>query len=338
MAEDPLIQIYHRLKKGFEDLSVEGIREREPEFFRSPAIRRVFRRLGAATEGGTVEETVEGINRAVARTAAGTGDPEAVVRAVFRRHASRQGSCRETPRCSACPVSDLCRHSARRPTIKQLPKSERPRERLLGGGEDRLSDAELLGIIIGGGTPEDTAVDLARKLLVRFGGFRALSAKTVAELRGLRGIGNAKAAQIKAALAIARRFASEPLPEGEKLRGSHDLFTYFHERLRDLKKETFWAVMLDQKHRVLRAEKISEGTLSQSLVHPREVFSVAIRESAASVVFVHNHPSGDPSPSRDDLEITRRLKEVGDLVGIKVLDHLIVGADRYISLTDRGLL
>ncbi|OHC03806.1 MAG: hypothetical protein A3G17_03115 [Planctomycetes bacterium RIFCSPLOWO2_12_FULL_50_35] len=235
-------------------------------------------------------------------------------------------------------MTELCRYFRKRPTIKELPQSERPRERLIAMGEESLSDAELLGIIIRDGTPDASAVDLARKILFKYGDFKSLATKTTGELAMIKGIGPAKAAQVKAAMAIARRFAAIPLTSGKRVGSSEDIFNHLHERLRDRRQETFLLLLLDSKNRIIKDLQISVGSLSSSMVHPREVFAPAIRESAASVIFVHNHPSGDPTPSQEDLEITNRLREVSNVVGIKVLDHVIIGAGRYVSLKDKGLL
>ncbi|MDO8092118.1 MAG: DNA repair protein RadC [Candidatus Brocadiales bacterium] len=248
------------------------------------------------------------------------------------------GICRDVPLCGQCVLTELCRHFKKRPTIKQLPEDERPRERLIKGGEEGLTDAELLGIIIRDGTPEYSAIDLARKLLTKYGDFRNLSTKTIGELRKVHGIGPAKAAQIKAAMAIARRFSTVSLQPGTQFKSSKDIFVHFHEQLRDKKQETFRVVLLDNKNRIIKEIPVSTGSLSQSVVHPREVFNPAIRESAAAVVFVHNHPSGDPLPSSEDIELTQRLKEVSQLVGIKILDHIIIGNGCYTSFKDEGLL
>ncbi len=226
----------------------------------------------------------------------------------------------------------------KRPTIKQLPEDERPRERLIHKGEEYLSDAELLGIIIRDGTPNESAIDIARKVLVKFGNFRELGTKTISELCRIDGIGEAKAAQIKAAIAIAKRYSTITIKPGKKFSGSQAVFNHFHEKLRDKKRETFLAVMLDNKNRLLKEIEISIGSLTSSIVHPREVFGPAIREHAASVIFVHNHPSGDPYPSNEDIEITKRLKKVSGIVGIKILDHIIIGNTEYFSLQDKGLL
>ncbi len=224
--------------------------------------------------------------------------------------------------------------------IKEWPADERPREKLLAQGAEQLTDAELLALIIrtGDSGSKQSAVDLARGLLHRFGSLRQLSAASIAELCQLPGIGPAKAAEVQALFQIARRFADSRLQPGQAYRSSRDAFSHFHERLCDYRKELFLALLLDSKNRLIREVQISEGSLSASIVHPREVFAPVLRESAAAVLFVHNHPSGDPTPSREDLEITERLKQVGDLMGVRVLDHVIIGNGDYVSLADRGLL
>ena len=224
--------------------------------------------------------------------------------------------------------------------IKDWPVADRPREKLLSAGPAILSDTELLALILrtghaGNGT---SALDLARQLLTRFGSLRAMVSATAAELCQLSGIGPAKAAEILALGELARRFAATPLAPGNRFTRSQEVFEHFHERLRDRKKEVFLSLLLDSKNRVLREIQVSEGSLNASIVHPREVFQPVIRESAAAVLFVHNHPSGDPEPSREDLELTTRLRDAGALMGVRVLDHIIIGSGRYISLADRGLM
>ncbi|MFW6158547.1 MAG: RadC family protein [Planctomycetota bacterium] len=223
--------------------------------------------------------------------------------------------------------------------MKQLPESERPRERLASLGPDRLTDAELLAIIIGGGTETSTAVDLGRELLVRFGGFRQLASCSPAELQKLSGIGRARSAGVKAALEIGRRLRRQPpATRPGAFLNAEAVFARYGPRLGPEKRETFVALLLDIKNRLIRDVTVSQGSLNQSIVHPREVFQPAIRNSAASVIFVHNHPSGDTSPSREDREITRRLKQTGDVIGIRVLDHVIVSETGYTSFADDGLL
>ena len=224
--------------------------------------------------------------------------------------------------------------------IKDWPAAERPRERLLARGAEGLSDAELLGLVLrtGDAASGQSAVGQARQLLARFGTLRALGTATPVELCATRGIGPAKAAELVAVFELARRFAGAPLAPGDRFTCSEEVFRHYHERLRDRKKEVFLALLLDSKNRVLREVQISEGSLTASIVHPREVFVPVVRESAAAVLFVHNHPSGDPTPSREDLEITTRLQEAGTLMGVRVLDHIIIGSGGYVSFVDRGLL
>lgn len=214
----------------------------------------------------------------------------------------------------------------------------RPRERILAEGARELHTHELLGEVLGTGTRGLSAESLADQLLRDCGGWRSLSSLSARELADLPGLGRARAARVLAVVELARRWLAEPLRRGVAFRSSLDIFRYFHPRLRDLRVEQFRVVLLDGKHRVLSAHLVSQGTLTSSPVHPREVYAPAVRESAAALVLVHNHPSGDPSPSADDLDITRRLCEVGDLLGIRVLDHVIVGDGSYTSLADRGLL
>ncbi len=230
------------------------------------------------------------------------------------------------------------KEAKKRPTIKQLPAHERPRERLIQSGDEYLTDAELLGIIIRDGTTNYSAVDLAQELLSKYGDFRKLSSVSIGELCKVRGIGPARAAQIKASLAIAKRFSTISVKPSQQFKCSRDIFDHFHERLREKKQEIFFIILLDNKNRIIKELTISAGSLTSSIVHPRGVFNPAIKESAVSVIFVHNHPSGDPEPSKEDIQMTRRLLEVGDVVGIKVLDHIIIGNECFVSLKDKGII
>ncbi len=224
--------------------------------------------------------------------------------------------------------------------IKAWPAEERPRERLLKDGASSLTDAELLALIIRTGSAADrtSALDQARQLLAAFGSLRALAAASGSELCRQNGIGPAKAAEIQALFELARRFARQEIRPGERFRSSNDIFEHYHEKLRDRKKEVFFSLLLDSKNRLLREVQVSEGSLNASIVHPREVFAPVIRESAAAVLFVHNHPSGDPTPSREDVDLTERLNAAGKLMGVRVLDHIIIGSGSYVSFCDRGLL
>ncbi len=215
-------------------------------------------------------------------------------------------------------------------------RGEHPVARLRALGPEALSSEELLALVLASGRPRQPALALAQALLRRFGSLRGLGARTLGELMTERGMGVSRAATLVAAIEIGRRIAETRLSPGMRLGGSADVFRHYHVRLRDLKRERFLALLLDGRHRLIGEVLVSEGTLNASLVHPREAFVPAVRESAAALVFVHNHPSGDPGPSSEDAELTRRLVAVGDLVGIRVLDHVIVGDGRYYSFADAG--
>ena len=223
--------------------------------------------------------------------------------------------------------------------IREWPEDERPREKLLKRGAAALSDAELLALVLrtGDASAGKSAIDLGRELLERFdGNLRELARSELHELQQVKGLGLAKAASIKAAFTLGSRFQARKLETLERFSSPGQVFDFFHHELRDLRKELFLVLLLDGKNRIVRRVQISEGSLNQSIVHPREVFAPAVRESAAAVIFIHNHPSGDPAPSREDRDITRRLKEAGDILGIAVLDHIIIGDGSYYSFVESG--
>jgi DNA repair protein RadC len=225
--------------------------------------------------------------------------------------------------------------------IKEWPEEERPREKLLKFGVEKLSEAELLAIILRTGdfSSRQSALDLGRALIVRFGSFRGMVQASIAEICEVPGIGPAKAASLKAAFHLATKLSQESLKIGsDRYTDPSQVFEYFRYRYREHRKEYFLALLLDGKNRILREVQISEGSLNQSIVHPREVFTQAVRESAAAVILVHNHPTGDPTPSREDLAITRRLREAGEIMGIKVLDHIIIGDEQFTSFVSQGLM
>ena len=222
--------------------------------------------------------------------------------------------------------------------INHWPESERPRERLLRDGAETLTDAQLLAIVLRVGRRDASAVQVGMDLLRQLGGVQGLANRGFDELRGIPGVGPAKAAQLKAALELGKRALAAPLTTGTKVQSSADLFHHYYPRLRDLRHEVFKIILLDAKHTIIRDATVSEGSLTLSIVHPREVFNFAVRESAAAVIFLHNHPSGDPQPSAEDRVLTARLVRAGELLGIQVLDHLIMGDGRYVSFADRGWL
>ncbi|MBI3059928.1 MAG: DNA repair protein RadC [Deltaproteobacteria bacterium] len=229
---------------------------------------------------------------------------------------------------------------ARYRTIQDWPEEDRPREKLLDKGAEALSETELLAILLrtGNASTGENALDQARFLLSQFDGLKGIDEAPIKELKAIKGIGSAKTAQLKAGLEIGRRLSQKKWEVGKPLRSSEDVYHHFRDQLEKEKREIFYVVLLTNKNRKIREVKVSEGSLTASLVHPREVYNPVIRESAAAVIFVHNHPSGDPAPSPEDLEITRRLKEVGEVMGVRVLDHVVIGRDRYFSFSDRGIL
>ena len=227
-----------------------------------------------------------------------------------------------------------------RKTVKHWPEDERPRERLLKYGADALSDAQLLAIIIRNGRDGRSAVDLGMELLEKFGSLVGIAQAGVNEFRGkngVKGIGPAKIAEIKAAIELGRRH-QKPSLAGASFCSSGDVISYYQPRMKDLKKEVFRCALLDTKNKIIRDEVVSIGSLTASLVHPRETFKAAIRESAAAVIFIHNHPSGDIKPSQEDILLTRRLVQAGEVLGIQVLDHIIIGDGCHFSFRDNGMI
>lgn len=224
-------------------------------------------------------------------------------------------------------------------SIREMPTGERPRERLASHGASRLSAIELLAIVLGTGGSGQSALALAHDVLARGGGsLRRIASEPVAALTTVPGIGRARAITIHAALELGRRLATEARQEGVPIRSPRDVYRVFGPRLEDLPVEEFHVGVLDAQHRLDRDITITRGILNSSLVHPREVFREAIAERAAALILVHNHPSGDPSPSADDRAVTEQLVAAGRLLDIPVHDHVIVGRGRYTSFAEAGLL
>jgi DNA repair protein RadC len=220
--------------------------------------------------------------------------------------------------------------------IREWPIEDRPRERLYHKGAEALADAELLAIQLGTGVPGLSAMDVARGMLARHGSLSGLSALGVAELAALPGVGRVRAVRLAATFEITRRLRSRNGTSRAVLGSPEQVFARYGPLMEDLKKEVFRVALLDTQNGLLRDVLISEGTLSASLVHPREVFKPAILESAASIILVHNHPSGDPTPSREDLRLTRQLVECSRLLELRIHDHVIIGRERFVSLAQRG--
>jgi DNA repair protein RadC len=223
-------------------------------------------------------------------------------------------------------------------TMKDLPLSERPRERLLQYGPAGLSDADLLAILIRSGARGDTAVQLAERILVEVGGLHELPRCTMDELQVLNGLGPAKVVTLLAAVELAKRLSSRIHVDAVSVNSPGDAAGLVMEEMRHCQREHFRVILLDTKNRVMGVEEISIGSLNASLVHPREVFRPAVRKACASLILLHNHPSGDPTPSREDLDVTRRLCEAGKLIGIEVLDHVVIGDGKYLSFREKGML
>ena len=225
------------------------------------------------------------------------------------------------------------------PRIRELPSAERPRERLKALGPHALSAAELLAVVLGSGTGGGSALHVAQAVLARHGGsLRRLAGHPIATLTGVHGVGPVRALVIHAALELGRRLGTEAHDEGEPVRSPQDVWRLYAPRLQDLPVEEFHVAVLDAQHRVERDVLVTRGILNSSLVHPREVFREAIAERAAAVILVHNHPSGDPTPSPDDRAVTDQLVAAGKLLDIPVHDHVIVGRGRYASFAEAGLL
>jgi DNA repair protein RadC len=225
-------------------------------------------------------------------------------------------------------------------TIKEMPPDDRPRERLARLGPQALSGSELLAILLRTGTRSETALDVARQILGggdgEASGLHGLARAQVADLAGKRGVGMAKACQIVAAVEIGRRIAGSA-EQRPVIKSPGDASLLVMESMRHLEQEQFRVILLNTKNQVLGVEIVFVGGLASSPVHPREIFKSAIRKSAAGVILVHNHPSGDPAPSREDVEVTQRLSEAGKLLGIEVLDHLVIGDNRYVSFREKGI-
>jgi len=223
-------------------------------------------------------------------------------------------------------------------TIKELPEDERPREKLLRNGSEYLSNAELIALIIRTGNRERTAVELAQDILNYFGGLKSLVNLSMEEIQKIKGVGIAKSAEIKAVVELYKRLSASSARERLIVKNPQDAANIVEPELRYLKQEEFRIILLDVKSQVISVPCISKGGLDSSIVHPREVFKPAIKRSSAAIIMVHNHPSGVPDPSNQDIEITEKIIEAGCVLGIEVIDHLIIGDGSYISMKHKGYI
>lgn len=224
-------------------------------------------------------------------------------------------------------------------TIKELPSTERPREKLYIHGPQALSNEELIAILIRTGDKNNSAIDLARQVLSKDErGLVYLRDTTLQELMDTKGIGECKAAQILAAIEIGKRISFRDALEKVRINEPSTIANLYMDEMRYLQKEHFRIVLLNTKNQIIVTEEISVGTLNASIVHPRDVFKAAIKRNSNSMILIHNHPSGDPTPSNEDINITNRLIDAGNIIGIKVLDHIIIGDNRYISFKEKNLI
>lgn len=222
-------------------------------------------------------------------------------------------------------------------TINDLPKSERPRERLQKFGVESLSAQELLALLLGSGIKGESVMVTAQRLLSSFGNIKNIAGASLEELSKIKGIGIAKASQLKAAFELAKR-KDENYREQISIKSHRDVIKVVKQKLKDKKKEHFLILCLDTRNNLIKISNISTGTLDANLVHPREVFKEAIQSLSSSIILVHNHPSGNPEPSEADIDITKRIQETGKIVGIDVLDHIIIANDKSFSFKEKGLV
>lgn len=223
-------------------------------------------------------------------------------------------------------------------SMKDLPKEDRPRERLLRYGANHLSNQELLAILIGSGTKNESVMDLSKRLLMHFEGLNLLADAAIEELTAIKGIGPAKGVTLLASIELGLRISRYRPTRRYVVRTPEDGAQYVMEEMRSLNQEHFVALFLDTKNQILHQQTIFIGSLNASIVHPREIFREAVKRSAASIICVHNHPSGDPTPSQEDIHVTERLVNAGEMIGIEVLDHLIIGDRKFVSLKEKGYL
>lgn len=218
--------------------------------------------------------------------------------------------------------------------IKDMQEQERPREKLIKHGPKTPTDSELLAIILSTGSKKENVLSLSRNLLKKYN-LKSLSKHNITKLKKQLGIGDVKACQIVACFELGRRLSSFNELKKPQIISSKDVAKLFLPEMQILEQEHFKCIYLDTKQRIIKNQTIFIGSLNESVIHPREIFKIAIEESAAAIILLHNHPSGDPSPSSSDIKITKELIQAGDLLGIKVLDHIIIGGKKYISLRER---
>jgi DNA repair protein RadC len=335
IGEEPLAGLLSRLRES-------GVEEALP-IAAEEGVLRLLTRLGWL-DAGRPEEQAKQAEELLRRFGEEVDRSPAVLSVLLRLYADGwyglmpDGICTNPPRCRGCGVTRLCAWYNAPPPADSRLKHRPPVERLRQDGPAALTEEELLTLVIGSGQARRDAAEVAEELLGRYGELRKLGRASAAELESYASVSRPAAVRLLAAFALAERMDRESRRRGPVVRSGKDFYDLYHKRLRDLVQEVFLVVLLDQRNRVLRDVQISQGSLTGALVHPREVFAPAIRESAAAVAIVHNHPSGDCAPSQEDRAVTTRLRETAGVVGIRFLDHVIVGEGTYTSFVDEGLL
>jgi len=337
------IKMFHERVEEYLRSGEAAVSEDSGAWPRDAALRRMLQRLGLLRGSGPTQTNRRRLAALLAvLKQAGEADDALFLRlGPYCDPHAEAAPCRAIPACLRCDLREACAYYRKRPTIKDLPAAQRPRERLLAAGDAALSEAELLAIIIRDGTQQMSALDLARQLFKEYGDLAGLSRASPQELiqnPNLQGIGPAKAAQIRAAMVLAQRYQARPMRPGNPIKGSRQIFESYRARLGNLEEEVFLSLFLDTKNRLILERELFRGGQNSSPVDPRAIFKEAVRHAASAVIFVHNHPSGEPTPSREDERLTERLRDAGGLLGVRVLDHIVIGAERYYSFADAGKL
>ncbi|MBI2424826.1 MAG: DNA repair protein RadC [Candidatus Hydrogenedentes bacterium] len=222
--------------------------------------------------------------------------------------------------------------------VREMPEEDRPRERLERIGAEALRDAELVAVLLRTGTREEGAVALAERLLKQFEGINGLARASVEEMQQVKGIGRVKAIEVKAALELGTRLIRLRGPQRPRIRSAQDVYELLQPGFKVMETEHFFSLLLNQKNEVLKSVQVSQGSINETLANPGDVFRQAVREGATAIIVAHNHPSGDPEPSRQDVELTKRLLEAGEIMGIRLLDHVVFGDNSFVSLKERQLM
>ncbi len=315
-----------------------------PAVVPSAALRRFLWRYGLIEDEAAARDANVAIQAIFERIGEQTSMPVAELHPLARwltggrREVPSGAWCAGRPRCPECPLRPGCPYARFRKAHEPEPGREGMvetlRQRVAAGEFDQLAEVELIAALLAPGAGGGEALAIAQALLERFTDLRGLERATVEELAQARGVSRGRAVQLKAALELGRRFATRGLQPGDPITCSEDVWRAYRARFRNLPQEHFSILLLDSKNRVIRDQIVSKGTLNGSMAHPREVFQAAVRQSASAVILMHNHPSGDPHPSAEDREVTRRLRDAGEILGIRVLDHIILGADDFYSFRD----